>query len=442
MSRPGLDAPARTVSRAGQSCRARRPLFHGWRIVAVLAVTETVSWGVLYYAFSVFQVPMGAELGLSPAQLGGAFSLAVLLTGVAAVPVGRWLDVNGPRGLMTVGAIVCSLLVVAWSQVQTVIELYLVMGCIGLARAAVLYDPAFAVIVRWFRIRRSSALLAVTVVAGFASTIALPTSNALVEAFGWRRALLILAAVLLVVTALPHWLVLRRDPADLGLLPDGAAGSPAPASSPDGCDRVPPTSREGVRPTAAWALRVPVFRWYAVAFACQATAVTIVAVHLVPFLLEHGHSATFAATATGALGALSVSGRLVLTGAVRRVSATAVTALMFLIQGVGVLLLLLAGSSTVGAVGFVLLFGLGFGVGTIARPALVAHSFGTARYATLAGLLAMITTAATTIGPFLAGLARTASGSYASVLVAVLLLCVTGAAGLWGATLAARREAA
>jgi hypothetical protein len=115
---------------------------------------------------------------------------------------------------------------------------------------------------------------------------------------------------------------------------------------------------------------------------------------------------------------------------------------MFLIQDAGVLLLLLAGASTAGAVGFVLLFGLGFGVGTIARPALVAHSFGTARYATLAGLLAMITTAATTIGPFLAGLARTASGSYAPVLVAVLLLCVTGAAGLWGAALAARREAA
>ena len=84
--------------------------------MGVLAVTETVSWGVLYYAFAVFQVPMGAELELSPAQLGGAFSLAVLLTGVAAVPVGRWLDLRGPRGLMTAGAGVCSLLVVAWSR--------------------------------------------------------------------------------------------------------------------------------------------------------------------------------------------------------------------------------------------------------------------------------------------------------------------------------------
>ena len=74
----------------------RSPVFHDWRIVAALAVTETPSWGVLYYAFAVFQVPMGAELSLSSAQLTGAFSFAVLMTGVAGVGVGRWLDVRGP----------------------------------------------------------------------------------------------------------------------------------------------------------------------------------------------------------------------------------------------------------------------------------------------------------------------------------------------------------
>ena len=99
------DAPAPAAPGAGAPAR----LFHGWRIVAVLAVTETVSWGVLYYAFAVFQVPMGAELGFSPVVLGGAFSLAVLLTGVAAVPVGRWLDARGPRGLMSAGSVVCAL---------------------------------------------------------------------------------------------------------------------------------------------------------------------------------------------------------------------------------------------------------------------------------------------------------------------------------------------
>jgi MFS family permease len=395
--------------------------FHGWRIVAVLAITETISWGVLYYAYSVFQVPMGAELRLSSAQLSGAFSLAVLCTGVAAVGVGRWLDVRGPRGLMTAGSIACALLVAAWSRVDSALDLYVVMGGIGAARASVLYDPAFAVVVRWFHAKRSTALLTVTVVAGFASTIALPTSNALVDALGWRHALLVLAAVLAVTTVAPHWLVLRTDPADLGQHPDGA---PEPAPGP--AHQAQPVASSW-RATALWAAKQPVFGWYAAAFAAQSAAVVVVAVHLVPFLREHGHDATFAAAATGALGALSVTGRLVLTGVVRRMPVAVVAATMFTVQGLGVVVLLLAGSTTWGAVGFVLLFGAGFGVGTIARPALLADSFGTARYATVAGLLGVVTTLATTIGPVAAGAARTTLGSYIPVLVALLVLCAAAA---------------
>lgn len=430
MSRPvAADAPAPATPGAGAPAR----LFHGWRIVAVLAVTETVSWGVLYYAFAVFQVPMGAELGFSPVVLGGAFSLAVLLTGVAAVPVGRWLDARGPRGLMSAGSVVCALLVAAWSQVHTVTGLYLVMAGIGLARATVLYDPAFAVIVRWFHARRAAALLAVTVVAGLASTVALPASHVLIESLGWRDALLVLAGTLAAVTVIPHWLVLRTDPADLGLHPDGAGQAPPrhPAGRRD-------ERAGGLAATAGWAVREPVFRWYAAAFATQAAAVIIVAVHLVPFLREHGHSAGFAAYATGALGALSVSGRLVLTGAVGRVPVAVVTALMFALQGAGVIVLLAAGSSSAGAVAFVLLFGLGFGVGTIARPTLMAHSFGVARYATLAGLMTLITTLATTAGPFAAGLARTLTGSYTPALVGVLVLCAAAAGTLLRAARCAR----
>jgi hypothetical protein len=37
----------------------RRPhSYYGWTIVWTLAVTETISWGILYYAFAVFLVPM------------------------------------------------------------------------------------------------------------------------------------------------------------------------------------------------------------------------------------------------------------------------------------------------------------------------------------------------------------------------------------------------
>src|ERR671935_101239 len=63
----------------------------GWKIVAVLAVSETVSWGVLYYAFAVFLPAMQRSLGWSKAELTGAFSAALATSAVAAFPVGRRL---------------------------------------------------------------------------------------------------------------------------------------------------------------------------------------------------------------------------------------------------------------------------------------------------------------------------------------------------------------
>ena len=410
-------APSRTLV-SGPGARRR---FYGWRIVGVLAITETVSWGVLYYAFAVFQVPMRAELGWSAATTAGAFSVAVLTTGLAAVPVGRWLDRHGGRGLMTVGSVAAVLLVLAWSRVDSVAGLYAVFAGIGLVSAAVLYEPAFAVVVRWFAADRARALLAVTVVAGFASTIFLPLSDALVAALGWRTALVVLAGLLAITTVLPHALVLRRDPHDLGLHPDGAADPPADRAGR--ADRPP----AGLRATSRTALADPRFRWLTVAFAANTFAVIVIAVHLVPYLREQGHSAGFAAAATGALGALSVSGRLALTGAIRRWPVSAVTAVAFALQAGAAVVLLAAGSSTAGAVGFVLLFGLGFGVGTISRPAMLADTYGARDYATLAALVGIALTAAKTVGPFAAGLARTVTGTYTGVVIAVAASCALAA---------------
>ncbi|WP_181958167.1 MFS transporter, partial [Nonomuraea mesophila] len=81
---------------------------------------------------------------------------------------------------------------------------------LGVASAMVLYEAAFAVIVAWFdATRRARALLAVTVVAGFASSIFLPLTGLLVEVYGWRPALVALAAGYALVAVPLHWLAVR-----------------------------------------------------------------------------------------------------------------------------------------------------------------------------------------------------------------------------------------
>ena len=118
--------------------------------------------------------------------------------------------------------------------------LYLVFAGIGLAGAAVLYEPAFATVNAWFDAQRRKALLTLTMVAGLASTIFLPASALLISRLGWRQALLILAAVQ-AATVVPHVLLLRRQPSDHGWQRDGIRG----LSAPPAARSVPATGRPG-----------------------------------------------------------------------------------------------------------------------------------------------------------------------------------------------------
>jgi MFS family permease len=370
------------------------------RMIGALAITQTAGYGVLYYAYSVLIPPMSRDLGAGVAQLTGALTFAVLVSAVAAPLVGRLLDRRGGRGLMTLGSVLGALAVLAWSQVRTVTQLYLACGLLGVASSMVLYEAAFAVIVAWFDAeRRARALLAVTVVAGFASSIFLPLTGFLVELYGWRQALVVLAAGY-ALTAVPlHGLALR--------------GRPAP----------PHAAR---REIVAAALRERPFWLLAAAFLTQTGALGVMGVLLVTYLITLGHPPVFAAGVAGLLGVLSVTGRLVTTGLQTRWPVATITAAMFALQGLAAVLLPLTGRGVAGAVVSVVLFGLGFGVSTIARPALLADRYGTTAYGSLSGALALPITVAKAVAPLLAaGLAQVAG--YPAVMGAVAAACAFGA---------------
>ncbi|MEU4326797.1 MFS transporter [Nonomuraea dietziae] len=143
---------------------------------------------------------MAADLQAGTTQIAAALTTAILVAALCAPLVGRLLDAYGGRGLMSAGSALGTLAVLAWSRVDSLLQLYAVFVAIGVACSMVLYESAFAVIVSWFdgpaRARgRANALLALTVVAGFASSIFLPLTGLLVERHGWRQALVILALI-------------------------------------------------------------------------------------------------------------------------------------------------------------------------------------------------------------------------------------------------------
>ena len=81
-----------------------------WPLVLALALAQLVAWGTFYYAFAILMTPMGAELGWSKAEMNGALSLGLAVTGLASFAAGRWIDHHGGRALMTLGALVGAVL--------------------------------------------------------------------------------------------------------------------------------------------------------------------------------------------------------------------------------------------------------------------------------------------------------------------------------------------
>lgn len=390
-----------------------RSPYYGWYIAVALAVTETISWGIIYYAFTVFITPMEVELGWSRSQLTAGFSLALLIAGMMAFPVGTWIDRHGARWMMTGGSILASLLIVAWSQVNDLTTFYFVWAGLGFCAAMVLYEPAFAVIAVWFTRRRGTAMAIITFAAGLASTIFIPLSDLLLRQFGWRQSVLILA-ILLGLTTIPlHALVLRRRPADLGLLPDGQT-----------------TAAESHRPARNLSLRDALHSQYfwllTLVFSFAAIASGAITVHFIPFLIDSGVDASTAALASGSIGLMKVGGRVIFAPLEQRFSSRVMVALVLVLQTIA--LVTLFGGTGLLVIGlYTILFGMSDGAKTLARASIIAELFGSSHYGRISSIMAFFLMLAGTIAPVGAGILYDYFDSYQPVLLIIVLLAVIAA---------------
>ena len=406
--------------------------FHGWRIAWILAATQTIGYGVLYYSYGVFTLPMEAELGLTRAQTAGAFSLALLLSGLAAVPIGSWVDARGARVPMSVGSLLGAASVLLWSYAPSLVVVYAAQAGVGIAMGLSFYDVAFTVIAAWFKRDRIRAMLVVTMVAGLASTIFIPLATGLLEAVGWRTALRCLA-LLLLVTSLPlHALIIRDNPLRFGQHPDGLQPKPAPeqdaaAAEPAG--------------TTAEALRSRLFWWLTSAFVFDRLAIVAVAAHTVPLLLERGHSPALVAAVAGAVGLVQVAGRVIFAPSARLVSLYSLAVTTYLTR-VAALATLLLVPGAVGLWTFAVLFGLANGASTLVRAGLVGEAFGSAHYGAINGAMATLIAVAQTFAPLAVGLSYVSTGNYAAALWGLSATGLLAAYSAWMAKSASAKRRA
>ena len=391
----------------------RTKRYYGWTIISTLAITETISWGIIYYAFSVFLKPMEAETGWSRADLTGAYSVGLLVMGFMAYPVGSWVDKHGARVLMTIGSILASLLMVVWSRVTDLTTFYILWLALGVCASLVLYDTAFAVVAKWFVAKRTSALAIITFAAGLASTIFVPLSDFLLNLVGWRDAVLILGGILAVTTIIPHALILRRSPDDLGYLPDGGIKLPTmevPIQQGN-------TLSEAVKNRFFWILILT--------FSLSYLSASAIRVHFIPILTDNGIDASVAAIASGSIGIMQVIGRLFFAPLEMRSSSYIMLSGVLAMHVCAMIILVLSGALVWLVIPFILFFGMAFGASTLARASMLADTFGSAHYGKIASVMTFFFTIAGTIAPVGAGWLYDQFGNYHLVLIIAVVLAIS-----------------
>lgn len=350
---------------------------HLRQAIWLLGLCQCVLWGVLYYGFSVFLVPMERSLAVPRTAVAGAFSLGLLAMALVAPTVGQWLDRGHAARSFRLGVVLAVVGLLVVSAAHGLVALYVAWTLLGLAMAMLLYESAFALVIRAVADsnQRLRALAAVTVMGGLASTIFLPVVSVVIERAGWRPAALWCAGSVLVVAALMERFV----------LPDLMASSGVASTSK--------FARPGPWP--------PHFEALVAVFAVGTFASMVLTTLLIPLLLARGTAPAAAALVLGALGVAQLPGRVWLLQSGSRDAGRALLIVPIVLQALGMLAVVISSSSWSAAAG-VAVFGLGAGLQTLARPWLVQVLYGVAESGRWNGELARVQGFARAAGPVMA----------------------------------------
>lgn len=383
-----------------------------WRLVIALGITQITSWGSIYYLFALLLQPVQRELALSKPFAVGAFSLALLISGLLAPRVGAWIDGHGGRRPMVLGSLLAVTGLFLLSLVHSAAQLYAVWALLGVAMAMTLYDPAFAVVTRAFALNYRRAITVLTLFGGLASTVFWPLTQALFDEFGWRTAVQVLALINLAVCVPLHF-----------TLPGGARATPPQ-----------PVAAATPSRNVHEVLRDPRFYLLAGAFTANVLVFSAMAVHLIAMLESKGMSAAQAAALGALIGPMQVAGRVAEVALARRFSMQQVGVAAAAFLPLSLLLFATADLHTTMFVLFAVLYGTGNGVMTIVRGAIPAALYGRDHYGAVNGALAAPALVAKAAGPLVAALMFTATGNYNAVLVLLIATGALAAALLWIAT--------
>ena len=382
-------------------------LFYGWTIVAVMAASGAVSMAMGSLNFGLFIKPMGDDLGIGRASFGWAQTARHSASSVTSPIIGWLIDRFGSRVMLPVATLATGAAMVGLAYMSLpwhLIALFAVMGLVGMSGPGALVTSV--PVLKWFVRERGRAIAFTSLGIPIGAVLFVPLTQFLIDGVGWQAAWVVLAIIGVAVIVPLSSVFVRRQPEDMGLLPDGAASPSTGDNGPRGrepADEVSWTVQEAIRPSTLWRL--------VVVFSAVHLATGTVALHRIAAFMDRGLDPTLISFATAFDAVCAGASTFVFGMLVRRVPAR-------FLGGLGFSMLAAASVMTVYATNLPIMFismaifGLGIGGMMFLQSFIWADYFGRESVGSIRGLVNPINLAVGGLGAPAAGYVRDITGSY------------------------------
>jgi len=380
-------------------------MYYGWYIVATCVFIAFLTNGARN-AFGIFVLPLEHDFGWNRGAISVAASLGFLVNGLAQPFLGRIFDRMGGRKVILSSLILFG---IATALLSLTFHYLFLVFMFGLVSAAAMSGSSLtntgALLTRWFRRKRATVVGLNASGMSFGGLLLVPFAMYLLQATNWRVTWAALGLMVLVLGVPLAWLLLRDDPAQLGLQPDGDS-DPATAAGKSGGRR-----QDGPYAVDKWRdsfKSPPIWHLSAAYFVCGATT-GVLNVHFVPYAVDRGVSPATAANIFGFMMGLNVVGSIAAGFFSDKFSRKNLLALVYAMRGIAYLLLLLI-PSTGGLWVFAALAGFSWIATAPLTTSLTADVYGLKALGTISGVSFLFH----------------ALGSFGSILLAGFLFDLTG----------------
>lgn len=377
--------------------------------VWLLALGQTLVYAGTLYSFPALLPDLEAATGWSKAALAAGPTLAFLIMAVLSPLSGRLVDRGLGGELLIAGPLLAALGVAALAFVTTPAGWMAAWAVIGVAQAGSLYETCFSFLTRRLGTGARAAITHVTLVAGFAGTVAFPLGRVLGDAFGGQGAMAVFAAIIALGVVPVNALAVVR----LRRLERAAEMTRAPDP--------PGALRAAMRQAAFWVIALA----FGLAYLNHAVLIT----YILPLMQDRGATTVVAATAAACIGPSQVAGRLAMVLAGARVSTGQAVLASFGAVVLASLCLWGAGAALPLIFVFALMQGAGAGLMSILRPVLVADVLGRQGFGAISGAIAVAPILGSAAAP-VAGAALLAASGTDAVLLACGIMALAGLAAM------------